>query len=627
MAKNTTLKTRIQNRHDTEANWTTASNATNPFIPLKGEVIVYDPDTTHTTPRAKIGDGVTKVGNLAFVGGDISKYVTLDTAQTISGSKLFLDPIQVGGSSNLEDYTKITSTDITVRAGENASWYKVGNDKFSHGDTTNTYTAILPNKSGTVALLSDIPTPPTNYVTLDTTQVITGDKTFNGSVVMKGVVFKAGPETLSIKYSDGWAIEGETIVSGVPYPGTIYFPDGNGTLALTSDIPTNYVTTDTEQTISGNKTFSKAVSVSTDGDAGFEITGGGNAWKINARTEEGPLNIVGQGAAGANTYQFPNKSGTIALTSDISTLDSAILTGLMTGSNGVTVADKDSKVDISFTNSPTFYNQTEEEGYVGINEAYMGLGPQLRVCANTGADYTIMSPDRYSIYVGDMEASIYGVYDNTDNSTYLYINSTGTSLGRILTTKDLDTAPIKVKDTFVASSWSTSSATTDTQFGKYYKDVTIPNKNIINVRCVSTKGMSGITLDYAPEIKCNNRRTSDTNLRIYSNSQLEGAITITLVGDILPNKFSKTNATLSASSWTTSSATVDTQFAKYYTDITVPAGDVMNIRILSNEDITGISTAAYYPEVWSDNRKINSTTLRVYSNKQVAGSVIILTEV
>ena len=226
------------------------------------------------------------------------------------------------------------------------------------------------------------------------------------------------------------------------------------------------------------------------------------------------------------------------------------------------------------------------------------------------------------IYSRDFE-NIKTTINFADNPN-ITINMPSTS-GTLLTDADLSIAPIKVKDTFVASSWATSSAATDTQFGKYYKDVTIPNKNIINVRCVSTKGMSGITLDYAPEIKCNNRRTSDTNLRIYSNSQLEGAITITLVGDTLPNKFSKTNATLSASSWTTSSATVDTQFAKYYTDITVPAGDVMNIRILSNENITGISTAAYYPEVWSDNRKINSTTLRVYSNKQVAGSVIILT--
>lgn len=87
-----------------------------------------------------------------------------------------------------------------------------------------------------------------------------------------------------------------------------------------------YVTLDTEQTISGNKTFSKAVSVSTDSSAGFEITGGGNAWKFNARTLEGPLNIEGSGASGTNTYQFPNKTGTIALTSDIPSVPNNILT-------------------------------------------------------------------------------------------------------------------------------------------------------------------------------------------------------------------------------------------------------------------------------------------------------------
>ena len=730
MAKNTTLKTRIQNRHDTEANWTTASNATKPFIPLKGEVIVYDPDTTNTSPRVKIGDGVTKVGDLAFIGGDISKYVTLDTSQTITATKTFINcDINVRGgriyaenkvlsNGEIESHTRIgddsdnkpaksllidsngdlntdSSMYLEYRTQFGAlsvpTYYKklrIGSEipLATSADTSDVINTIkFPFKSGTVALLSDIPTPPTNYVTTDTAQTITGGKTFNEathfetgisignstvgdyldltvdndthagiihfaseSVVgctltlpdgVNGTIatledipliltnyvttdtdqnisgiktFTEGLKVDSIKTTNNVVLlstnsiattvsnssrrlllcgnevrpkyslnSGNTateiaLLSDIPtnyvttdtsqtisgvktltgnlqlqgvgiaakvggenssytnilkgggnvvevgstgYQTRIYSngrisvydystsPYTSEKVAYQSEIPTNYVTTNTEQTINGSKTFSKAVSVNTD-YAGFKITGGGNTWEINARTSEGPLNIVGQGSAGANTYQFPNKSGTIALTSDI---------------------------------------------------------PNLSI------------------------------------------------------------APIKVKDTFVASSWATSSAATDTQFGKYYKDVTIPNKNIINVRCVSTKGMSGITLDYAPEIKCNNRRTSDTNLRIYSNSQLEGAVTITLVGDTLPNKFSKTNATLSASSWTTSSATVDTQFAKYYTDITVPAGDVMNIRILSNEGITGISTAAYYPEVWSDNRKINSTTLRVYSNKQVAGSVIILT--
>ena len=48
MATEKTLKTRVVLKHDTEANWETAENATNPFIPKKGEVIIYDPDDIHT---------------------------------------------------------------------------------------------------------------------------------------------------------------------------------------------------------------------------------------------------------------------------------------------------------------------------------------------------------------------------------------------------------------------------------------------------------------------------------------------------------------------------------------------------------------------------------------------------
>ena len=57
------IKTRVQNKHDTEANWKLATN----FVPLAGEIIVYDPDSTHSSPRVKIGDGETLVNNLGFV--------------------------------------------------------------------------------------------------------------------------------------------------------------------------------------------------------------------------------------------------------------------------------------------------------------------------------------------------------------------------------------------------------------------------------------------------------------------------------------------------------------------------------------------------------------------------------
>ena len=45
------FNTRITLKHDIEANWVKATN----FIPLKGEIIIYDPDTESPFYRTKIG--------------------------------------------------------------------------------------------------------------------------------------------------------------------------------------------------------------------------------------------------------------------------------------------------------------------------------------------------------------------------------------------------------------------------------------------------------------------------------------------------------------------------------------------------------------------------------------------
>lgn len=42
---------RFKSKHDTEANWNKATN----FYPLEGEIIVYEPDSTHPYPRFKVG--------------------------------------------------------------------------------------------------------------------------------------------------------------------------------------------------------------------------------------------------------------------------------------------------------------------------------------------------------------------------------------------------------------------------------------------------------------------------------------------------------------------------------------------------------------------------------------------
>ena len=62
MAEKNFNNVRIVNKHDTEANWLKATG----FIPKKGELIVYDKDSTHTYERFKIGDGSTVASSLPF---------------------------------------------------------------------------------------------------------------------------------------------------------------------------------------------------------------------------------------------------------------------------------------------------------------------------------------------------------------------------------------------------------------------------------------------------------------------------------------------------------------------------------------------------------------------------------
>lgn len=72
------LNTRIQQKHDIEANWSKAVN----FIPKIGEIIVYDPDENHAAARIKIGDGVKTIIELAFI-DDAAKIILLKEINTV----------------------------------------------------------------------------------------------------------------------------------------------------------------------------------------------------------------------------------------------------------------------------------------------------------------------------------------------------------------------------------------------------------------------------------------------------------------------------------------------------------------------------------------------------------------
>ena len=56
------IDARIQHKHDTEAKW----NEHPDFVPMIGELIVYDKDSVYNYARFKIGDGVTPLNSLPF---------------------------------------------------------------------------------------------------------------------------------------------------------------------------------------------------------------------------------------------------------------------------------------------------------------------------------------------------------------------------------------------------------------------------------------------------------------------------------------------------------------------------------------------------------------------------------
>ena len=106
-----TAKLRIKQKHDTEANWKRATN----FKPEAGELIVYDADTGHTTPRFKVGDGTKLVNALPFVGTDEVLIGSGLPATADETRKFYIrtDEDYTGGSSGGSSIpTGGTSTDV-----------------------------------------------------------------------------------------------------------------------------------------------------------------------------------------------------------------------------------------------------------------------------------------------------------------------------------------------------------------------------------------------------------------------------------------------------------------------------------------------------------------------------------
>lgn len=312
-----TFKGRIQNKHDTEANWKVATN----FKPLAGELIIYDKDNTHSTPRFKVGDGSTLVRDLPFVNGSMEFDADGFSYEDYGGNVGFFSPMNIILSN---------------------SEYKASYDTTSIGykniSTDVEYNLNFPTKSGTLALTSDIPSS-SDFATLSGTNTFTGTNTFKTEtsnalyrtlINQNGISVGGGPGSIVIDVTYGFD-NIKRLYGGNTY--TYTFPNKNGIFATMDDIPNviSLAKLAQDNTFTGNNTFTGDFSRKTQdssgviyykesiSDQGFTVGVGATEAATGTQAIYGYGSIkVTAGAAGTGTLSLPVKTGTLALTSDIS---------------------------------------------------------------------------------------------------------------------------------------------------------------------------------------------------------------------------------------------------------------------------------------------------------------------
>lgn len=238
----------------------------------------------------------------------LGNYVDISSAQEISGKKTFTGGVQFGTG------TVFNNGGIQIPA---ANAFKV----------MGMYDVSLPSKTGTLALTSDIPSGGGGGdVTLAGNNTFTGNNTFKGGTT-SFMTARSGPNdpittvdangVLCKTSSDPGTYYKDTEIKHKNF--TLTLPFKSGVLATTDDIPStsSFVTTDTEQTISGIKTF-------TSGGIVASMTTLGKTMKVSYNSNG--IAYTPYGETNSKLISFPAKGGTFALTSDIP-IKSATLSG------------------------------------------------------------------------------------------------------------------------------------------------------------------------------------------------------------------------------------------------------------------------------------------------------------
>lgn len=346
---------------------------------------------TGTTTVGSITSGKVMGIRIGVGGGnevDLSNYVDLTTAQIINGSKTFNSKINANGGVDFNigagtiSVGALSSTLLSFNSNATGVFDVILDFSLL---TTADRTLSFPNKNGEIALTSDIPSL-TNYVTTNTTQDITGVKTFTNTLVNeKSHIFKATSDIFTLGAINAFGLYANPLgqfalkdqthgttqslafdIAGLTSHRLYTFPDKNGTVAMTSDIPSlsQYVTTNTTQSISGAKTFTSyqffnagfnssspiVLSGTSNGifmanaNAGLNTATNNGIWfdssdNFTFRSKGDTFsNTLASLVNTANrTHTLPDKSGTVAHTNDIPVISSGTATPSTTSTGGFTL--------------------------------------------------------------------------------------------------------------------------------------------------------------------------------------------------------------------------------------------------------------------------------------------------
>ena len=110
MAEPRRIKTRIIQKHAQAATWDNAKN----FVPLEGELIVFDKDSSTSYPRLKIGDGSKTINELPFITAGTAEKLVSVRKITLAGA--------IGGQIEFDG-----SNDVIMNTSLNGSFEFEGN--------------------------------------------------------------------------------------------------------------------------------------------------------------------------------------------------------------------------------------------------------------------------------------------------------------------------------------------------------------------------------------------------------------------------------------------------------------------------------------------------------------------